>query len=39
MPAWGPQLGEDRVREVAAYVMAIRNTNVAGGKPPQGEKE
>jgi cytochrome c oxidase cbb3-type subunit 3 len=37
MPAWGPQLGEQRVRAVAAYVVSLRNTNVAGGKPAQGE--
>jgi len=39
MPAWGPQLGEERVREVAAYVLSIKNTHVPGGKAPQGEKE
>lgn len=38
MPAWGPQLGEARVRAVAAYVLTLRNTNVPGGKLPQGEK-
>lgn len=39
MPAWGPQLGEERVRAAAAYVLSIKNTNVAGGKAPQGDKE
>jgi cytochrome c oxidase cbb3-type subunit 3 len=39
MPAWGPQLGEQKIRSVVAYVLTLRNTNVAGGKPPQGEKE
>jgi cytochrome c oxidase cbb3-type subunit 3 len=39
MPAWGPQLGESKVREVAAYVISLRNSHVAGGKAPQGEKE
>jgi cytochrome c oxidase cbb3-type subunit 3 len=39
MPAWGPQLGEERVRAVTAYVLTLKNTNVAGGKAPQGEKE
>jgi cytochrome c oxidase cbb3-type subunit 3 len=39
MPAWGPQLGEEKVREVAAYVLSIRNTHVPGGKPPQGDAE
>jgi cytochrome c oxidase cbb3-type subunit 3 len=38
MVAWGPQLGEDKVRAVTAYVLSIRNTHVPGGKPPQGEK-
>lgn len=38
MPAWGPQLGEAKVREVAAYVYSLKGTNVPG-KPPQGEKE
>jgi cytochrome c oxidase cbb3-type subunit 3 len=37
MPAWGPQLGEARVRAVAAYVLTLRDTNVPGGKAPQGE--
>ncbi len=39
MPAWGPQLGSDRVRSVTAYVISIRGTNVPGGKAPQGERE
>jgi len=39
MPAWGPQLGEDKVREVAAYVLSLKGRNVAGGKAPQGEPE
>ncbi len=37
MPAWGPQLGDERVKTVLAYVLTLRNTNVAGGKPPQGD--
>lgn len=37
MPAWGPQLGPDRVRNVVAYVLTLKNTNVQGGKPPQGD--
>ena len=36
MPAWGPQLGLERVQAVTAYVLTLRDTNVAGGKPPQG---
>lgn len=38
MPSWGPQLGADRVQSVVAYVLTLRNTNVPGGKPPQGDK-
>jgi cytochrome c oxidase cbb3-type subunit 3 len=38
MPAWGPQLGAARVQAVTAYVLTLRNTNVPGGKPPQGDK-
>ena len=37
MPTWAPALGEQRVEAVVAYVISIENTNVAGGKPPQGE--
>lgn len=39
MASWGPVLGEERVRAAAAYVLSIKNTNVAGGKAPQGDKE
>jgi|CZKU01.1.fsa_nt_gi cytochrome c oxidase cbb3-type subunit 3 len=39
MPTWGPQLGEDRVETVVAYVLSIRDANVAGGKAPQGALE
>lgn len=38
MPAWGMQLGEDKTREVAAYVLSIANSHAPGGKPPQGDK-
>jgi cytochrome c oxidase cbb3-type subunit 3 len=38
MPAWGKPLGEMKVRAAVAYVLSIKNTNVAGGKAPQGEK-
>lgn len=37
MPAWGAQLGERKVQAVVAYVLTLRNTNVAGGKAPQGD--
>jgi cytochrome c oxidase cbb3-type subunit 3 len=36
MPTWGPQLGDARVENLVAYVLSIRDTNVPGGKPPQG---
>ena len=39
MPAWGPQLGEQKVRAVTAYVLSLRGMKVAGGKPPQGNLE
>ncbi len=38
MLAWGPQLGEEKVRAVTAFVLTLRNTHVPGGKPPQGDK-
>jgi cytochrome c oxidase cbb3-type subunit 3 len=39
MLAWRPQIGEQKVRAVTAYVLTLRNTNVAGGKEPQGTKD
>ncbi|MCP4572168.1 MAG: c-type cytochrome [bacterium] len=36
MPAWMNQLGPTRVQAVVAYVMTIRDTNIAG-KAPEGE--
>ncbi len=39
MPTWGPQLGDQRVETVVAYVLSIRDTNVPGGKAPQGVRE
>jgi cytochrome c oxidase cbb3-type subunit 3 len=39
MPPWGQVLGEAKVREVTAYALTLKNTNVAGGKAPQGDKE
>lgn len=38
MPAWGAQLGPERVQAVVAYVLTLTNTNVPGGKAPQGER-
>lgn len=37
MPAWGVKLGETRLRQAVAYVLSIKDTNVPGGKEPQGE--
>ena len=39
MAAWGPQLGTDKVQNVVAYVLTLKDTNVAGGKAPQGVEE
>ncbi len=39
MPAWGTQLGADAVQGVVAYLLTIKNTNVAGGRAPQGTVE
>lgn len=36
MVTWGPTLGKERIRSVAAYVLTLRNSNVPGGKPPEG---
>lgn len=36
MPSWGPVLGPTSVKNVAAFVLTLRNTNVPG-KEPQGE--
>ena len=36
MPTWGPILGSEKLKSVAAYVLTIRNTNLTG-KAPQGE--
>ena len=39
MPAWQPQLGALKTQAVAAYVLGLKGTNVAGGKTPQGDRE
>jgi len=36
MPAWAPILGEEGVKQVVAYVLTLRNTEVPGVEP-QGE--
>lgn len=37
MPAWGEQLPPRTLLAVTAYVLSIRNTDEAGGRPPEGE--
>jgi cytochrome c oxidase cbb3-type subunit 3 len=39
MPAWGPVLGPKAVREVTAFVLSLRNTEVSGGKPAEGQPD
>jgi cytochrome c oxidase cbb3-type subunit 3 len=39
MPAWGAQLGDEKVAAAVAYVLTIKGTNVPGGKPPQGDPD
>lgn len=36
MPPWGPVLGANKVRQLAAYIVSVRGTN-RPGKEPQGE--
>jgi cytochrome c oxidase cbb3-type subunit 3 len=36
MPPWAPILGEQGVKEVVAYVLTLRNTEIPG-KAPEGE--
>lgn len=38
MAAWGGQLGPTRVQNLVAFVLSIKNTDVAG-KAPEGELE
>ncbi|HBQ17262.1 MAG TPA: cytochrome oxidase subunit III [Myxococcales bacterium] len=37
MPEWGAALGQRRVQAVTAYLLTVRNTNVQGGRPAEGE--
>jgi cytochrome c oxidase cbb3-type subunit III len=37
MPAWGLQLGPGACKQITAFVLTLRNTNVEG-KPPEGER-
>jgi cytochrome c oxidase cbb3-type subunit 3 len=38
MPAWGDVLSKDELYQVIAYVLSVKDTNIPGGKEPQGEK-
>jgi cytochrome c oxidase cbb3-type subunit 3 len=38
MPQWGTVLGVRGTQAVAAYVLSLRDTNVPGGKEPQGDR-
>jgi cytochrome c oxidase cbb3-type subunit 3 len=37
MAPWETILGPTRIQQVAAFVLTLRNTDVPGGKEPQGE--
>jgi cytochrome c oxidase cbb3-type subunit 3 len=37
MPAWGQTLGERPVQALTAYLLSVRDTNVPGGREPEGE--
>ena len=39
MPAWGAQLGAERVQAITAFLLTIKNTNVSGGRAAQGTPE
>jgi len=38
MPAWGTQLKEEELYQVAAYVTSLKGTNPANPKAPQGNR-
>jgi cytochrome c oxidase cbb3-type subunit 3 len=37
MPAWGPLLGQEKVKILASYVVSLQHKNLPG-KAPEGEK-
>lgn len=37
MLPWRPQIGEAQCQQVTAFLLTLRNTNVAGGKAAEGE--
>lgn len=38
MVAWGMVLGANKCQDAVAYVLTLRNTNVPGGKEPEGQE-
>lgn len=36
MIAWEPLMGPLRTQQLSAFVLSLRNTNIAGGKAPEG---
>jgi len=36
MPQWGRLLGDEKMRQITAFVLSVRNTNQPSAKPPQG---
>jgi cytochrome c oxidase cbb3-type subunit 3 len=38
MPVWSETISSDEIYQVVAYVQTLHNTNVTGGKIPQGNK-
>ena len=38
MPEWGTTLGKERIYAVLTVLEKMKNTNVEGGKEPQGDK-
>ena len=39
MPAWGPILGTEKIREVVTFVLTLKGTKPANPKAPQGAEE
>jgi cytochrome c oxidase cbb3-type subunit 3 len=39
MPSWGQILGPKAVRELAAFVLTLKNTEASGGKAAEGQPE
>jgi cytochrome c oxidase cbb3-type subunit 3 len=38
MPVWSESITNDEIYQVVSYVQTLHNTNLPGGKAPQGEK-